>query len=141
MANSSPSGNCGNRLDHAAAAFEDRSWELHKRAASAEAIIEGTLVKLSSELNLHEEQINSLGRFRQAFQQLRQAIREGRLLPWDYSDHPEYTTFKTLAVHVAALLGKNWPDSPPSCERAASQLLQITSNRWEHEWVDNSRTE
>jgi hypothetical protein len=124
-----------NRLDRTAAAFEDRGWELHKRAAAAEAIIEGTLVKLSSELTLDEEQINGLGRFRQAFQQLRQSIRQNRLLPWSDSENPEYKTFKTLAVRVAALLGKDWQRNPPSSERAGTQLLQITSNRWEQDWV------
>ena len=33
-----------NRLDCPASVFDERRWELHKRAAAAEAIIEGTLV-------------------------------------------------------------------------------------------------
>ena len=127
-----------NRLDRTAPASNERMWELHKRAAAAEAIIEGTLVKVSSEVNLDDEQIGTLGHFRQAFQQLRQAIRQDRHLPWHSSEHPEYRTFKTLAVDVAILLGKDWPSQPPSRKRASDQLIQITSNRWEMEWVKDS---
>jgi hypothetical protein len=126
-----------NRLDRTAAEFSDRRWELHKRAAAAEAIVEGTLVKLCSELNLDDDQINTLGRFRQAFQQLREVIRDDRHLPWNKAEHPEYKTFKILAVRLAALLGRNWPNSPPSCERAANQLIRVTSNRWMGSWVDS----
>jgi hypothetical protein len=102
-----------NRLDRKADGFEDRRWELHKRSAAAEAIIEGTLVKLSSELELEEEDLNYLGRFRQAFQQLRQAIRKDQDLPWPSSDDPQYRTFKSLAIHVSGLLTSEW-SSPPT---------------------------
>jgi hypothetical protein len=125
-----------NRLDRTANGFEDRRWELHKRSAAAEAIIEGTLVKLSSELELKEEDLNYLGRFRQAFQQLRQAVREDRHLLWPGSDNPAYRTFKSLAIRVSGLLTSKWPSSPPSRERAIEQLLRITSNDWEEKWVE-----
>ena len=124
-----------NRLDPNSESLHERQWELHNRAAAAEAVIEGTLVKLSSELALDDRQLAILGRFRQAFQQLRQSIRTGRLLGWTHAEHPEYKAFKVLAVGVAALLAANWPDRPPTSERAASQLLQITSNTWEDTWV------
>lgn len=126
-----------NRLDRTVAEFSDRRWELHKRAAAAEAIVEGTLVKLCSELKLDDEQINTLGRFRQAFQQLREAIRDDRHLSWNASEHSEYKTFKLLAVRVAALLGRDWPRGSPPCERAADQLIRITSNKWTGSWVDS----
>jgi hypothetical protein len=123
-----------NRLDHAAEGFEERRWELQKRAAAAEAIIEGTLVKLSSELMLSGEQISILGRFRQAFQQLRQAVRENRDLPWISSEDPPYVTFKILAIGVSALLASEWPNASPSLKEASDQLLEITSNKWEKNW-------
>ena len=41
-----------NRLDQKTEKFDDRRWELLKRAAAAESIVEGTLVKLSLEINL-----------------------------------------------------------------------------------------
>jgi hypothetical protein len=126
-----------NRIDRVDAAFSDRRWELHKRAASAEAIIEGTLVKLSSELILTEPQVAVLACFRQAFQQLRQAIRENQVLPWSHGEHPEYRAFEHLAVNTAILLGGEWPGKAPLPSVAADQLLKITSNKWEHTWADN----
>ena len=126
-----------NCLDRSSPTFDDRRWELHQRAATAEATIEGTLVKLSSELNLNEEQIVTLGRFRQAFQQLRQSIREDRQLPWPSSEHAAYRSFKILAVETAILLSRDWPDKRISTKRASEQLMHITSNEWEGRWVDN----
>ena len=125
-----------NRLDRGTASFDERRWELHKRAAAAEAIIEGTFVKLSSEIALNSDDIQMLGRFRQGFQHLREAIRENYTLPWSSSEHPEYKAFKTLAVRFAALLGSTWPVHSPSCERAACQLMRITSNEWKAKWMD-----
>jgi hypothetical protein len=127
-----------NRLDrnYRGQQADERQWELHKRAAAAEAVIEGTLVKLSSELALDDLQLATLGRFRQAFQQLRQSIRQGRLLDWSHAEHPEYRAFKELAVRVAALLATRWSDKPPASDQAARQLLRITSNTWEKTWVE-----
>ncbi|MGZ4890230.1 MAG: hypothetical protein ACXWBH_13705 [Candidatus Angelobacter sp.] len=124
-----------NRLDHAVQSVEDRRWELHKRAAAAEAVVEGTLVKVSSEIVLDDRQLETLARFRQAFQQLRQSIRENKLLGWTYAEHPEYKAFKELAVRVAAMLAADWSELPPASDHAAAQLLKITSNKWENAWV------
>lgn len=126
-----------NRLDRNAASFEDRRWELHKRAAAAEAIIEGTFVKLSSEVLLPEGELNCLGRYRQAFQRLREVIRENVELSWSSSEHPEYKAFKSLSVQVAALLGSEWPEKSISCEQAAEQLMKITANTWRAKWLDD----
>jgi len=124
-----------NRLDHDAASKDERQWELHRRAAAAEAIVEGTLVKLSNELVLDEGQIGSLGRFRQAFQQLRQSIRKDQILPWTNSECAEYRAFKSLAIEVSTLLGGTWSTCPVPVDRAIYQLLSVTSNRWENDWV------
>jgi hypothetical protein len=124
-----------NRLERDVASFEDRRWELLKRAAAAEATIEGTLVKLSLELNLDEDDVTSLGRFRQAFQQLRESIRDNQILPWLYAGCPEYKTFKALSITVAALLNGKWSDSPLSRDRARGQLMVITANKWMHNWI------
>ncbi len=119
-----------NRLDREAQTFDDRRWELWKRAAAAESSVEGTLVKLSLEIDLNETDVRNLGRFRQGFQQLRDSIRKDVLLPWHYGDCPEYKTFKTLSVVVAALLNSQWSNSPTSRKRAQEQLMAITLNRW-----------
>ncbi len=125
-----------NRLDRDAPPFEDRRWELHKRAAAAEAIVEGTLVKLSSELLLTSEQINDLGCFRQAFQQLRQSIRKNELLLWISSEDTEYKKFKSLTVRVSAILSGEWIGDSLLPTRAAEQLLAVTSNSHEGKWMN-----
>jgi hypothetical protein len=136
MESFSRSGKLWNRLDYVTGSIEEKRWELHKRAAAAEAIVEGTLVKLSSELTLSEEEINTLGCFRQSFQQLRQSIHSNLPLPWVASDAPEYVAFKTLAVGVSALLGGEWPSRSVPLGTARQQLLDITSNIWEGQWMN-----
>jgi hypothetical protein len=123
-----------NRLDHHALSFDDRRWELLKRAAAAESTVEGILVKLSLEIDL-KENADNLGRFRQAFQQLRESIRDTALLPWPSGDCPEYKTFKALAIVVAGLLNAKWSSSRICSRRARKQLETITSNQWEGAWI------
>lgn len=110
--------------------LEDRKWELHNRAATAEATIEGTLVKLSSEMRLEAEDIDALGRFRQRFQQLRESIRDGMDLGWTSSENADYREFKCLAVHISFLLAKDWTGRCTR-EEAGSQLFAVTSNTFE----------
>ena len=124
-----------NRLDPKHTSHDERRWELLKRSAAAEATIEATLVKLSSELKLKDTDISALGRFRQAFQQLRESIRDDVHLPWPHGNCPEYLTFKTLSISVAALLTGKWSDSPVPHATAQDQLVQVTSNKWEHNWI------
>jgi hypothetical protein len=125
-----------NRLERKAPTFDDRRWELWKRAATAESTVEATLVKLSLEIDLDENDINNLGRFRQAFQQLRESIRDNVILPWPSGDCPEYRTFKALSVVVAALLNNSeWSSSSISRRRTQEQLEKITSNQWERDWI------
>jgi hypothetical protein len=124
-----------NRIDPKEASHAERRWELLKRSAAAEAIIEGTLVKMSLELNLNDPDVPTLGRFRQAFQQLRESIRDDIPLPWPHGNCLEYLTFKTLSISVAALLTGNWPDAPVPSARAQDRLIAVTSNRWEHDWI------
>ena len=123
-----------NRLDREAAGADDKRWDLQKRAAAAEAIVEGLLVKLSSEAELSDDQIRSLGRFRQAFQQLRQCIRLGRILDWPNSDSAPYVTFKRLAVEIAQLLAGEWPHQQIGGRVASDQILAITNHQWELVW-------
>ena len=87
---------------------------------------------MSLELNLSDIDIPALGRFRQAFQQLRESIRDDVHLPWPRGNCPEYLTFKTLSISVAALLTGNWPDAPVPSARDQNRLIAVTSNRWEH---------
>lgn len=124
-----------NRLDQASANFEDRRWELQKRAAAAEATIEGILVKLSSELRLDHNQIATVGCYRQGFQQLRESIHKGERLMWQWAEDPPYLAFKKLASRLGGLLASEWPEGSPNQGEAERQLQEITSNQWEKVWV------
>jgi hypothetical protein len=124
-----------NPLVDASQGSTDKGWKLHERAAAAEAIIEGTLVKLACEMDLDDSTIEELGRFRQGFQRLRESIRYGKKLPWDSSENPEYKTFKRLSIQVSSLIAGEWK-RPSSLQNAEVQLSRITSNSFERNWVD-----
>jgi hypothetical protein len=128
-----------NRLDRKNLNFDERAWELHKRAAAAEAIVEGTLVKLCCELPLTAGEIETLARFRQLFQQLRQSIRQHDLLPWLTSETPAYQDFKKLAVAVAFLLKGDSTGNLNSQRISGRNLLDVTSNRWEKEFHEQQK--
>jgi hypothetical protein len=99
-------------------------WELLDRSCQAEAKLESTLVRLASEKVLTNNDIDTLGRFRQRYQQLRESIRDNVPLKWDHSEHPDYVEFKTLAPQVAAIIvGTN--------RVRRDLLMKITSNMYE----------
>jgi hypothetical protein len=80
-------------------------WDLLKRATAAEGVVEAIIVKLASERVLAEEDIKTLGLFRQAYQKLREAIRDGASLKWTYGT-PEYTFYNDLASKAAYIIIK-----------------------------------
>jgi hypothetical protein len=69
-------------------------WTILDRACQAEAKLEATLVRLASERQLTEQEIEILGKYRQLFQTLREAIRDNAPLDWNFSQHPQYSEFK-----------------------------------------------
>jgi hypothetical protein len=111
--------------DLGAAALPGASrWQLLDRACSSEAKLESTLVRLASERRLTGKDIDTLGRFRQRYQQLRESVRDNVPLEWDHSQHPDYVEFKTLAPQVAAII-----IGTGSVRREL--LMKITSNMYE----------
>ena len=56
--------------------------QLLQRACDAEGNLESILVRLSCERSLGREDISSLARFRQLFQQLREAIHADEDIDW-----------------------------------------------------------
>ena len=112
---------------------DDRRWNLLERAAAAEASMETIMLKLASERILSEADLATLGRFRQAFQYLRDVIRQREELDWHYSEHPGYLAFKKLAVRVSRLVSAD-VSRLPTAEQAQELLIAITSNRWEGVW-------
>jgi len=115
---------------------KDVQWHLLERAASAEAAVESLLVRLTCQTSMTSREVETAGKFRQAYQQLRQVIRDGDKLDWSRHDHPEYVAFKRLAVAFALLLATMDQKGQPSEHQASRALLDITSNRWESNWSE-----
>ena len=111
-------------------------WKLMERAAAAEARVEALLVKLASEHELSADDIETLGKFRQAYQQLRETIRDNRKLDWPWSECPQYLAYKRLAVRVARLIAATDLGRAPKPSKAARALEEITSSQWESNWTE-----
>lgn len=110
-------------------------WELLQRASIAEGSLESIFVKLASEHRLPDRDIETLGRFRQAYQQLRESIRDNKDIGWFHQDHPEYLSFKRLAYLTGCIIVSDRRRRRRVREQMAHVLEQITSNRWETRWV------
>jgi hypothetical protein len=117
-------------------------WELLKRAAAAESGVESLILKLTAERMLKENEMRTLGLFRQAYQRLRESIREDRLLHWTYQSK-EYVLFNNLAMGFARMISVDkaprlemirFDESPehPTPEKARQHLQIVTSYRSEH---------
>ena len=113
-------------------------WDLMRRATSLEAGGETILLRISSELTLTEDDIRTLGLFRQGVQLLRLSIVKRRILGWISSQHPEYQAFKGLSVAVAKLASQVGTKDPPSKDVAQAQLRSVTHNKWNKEWSANA---
>ncbi|MBO9150813.1 hypothetical protein ACFOTA_01225 [Chitinophaga sp. GCM10012297] len=125
-------------------------WELLKRASSAEAGVEAIFVRFASEKSLTEEEISCLGKFRQAYQSMRESITHNKKLNWYKSDHLEYKAFKEGAVKTACILNHSGlsytvleksiffrnSHKVPTPNEACIALLQITDNKWERQWKE-----
>jgi hypothetical protein len=121
----------GNPLDRTAV------WDLLRRAAEAEGGFEAILVRITQERFLDESQTDSLARFRQGYQSLREAIREDRTLEWraDPRKRPasdKYRAFKILAARTAGMLSDDTGrvlrrPRTPDPGRAAQALIEATS--------------
>ena len=81
----------------------ERYWELLRRASVAEGGIEAILVKLASEKKLTKDDINTLGLFRQVFQQLRQSIRDVEEMDWKRKT-PQYKLLKELTCKTILII-------------------------------------
>jgi hypothetical protein len=118
------------RLMDPSAAPPNASWDLLLRATAAEGSVEALLTKIVTERELNDTEVDALGALRQAYHQLRLAIREDRSLSWDYSAHQDYTAFKGLQTLVAELLTRSSGERPGSAD-AARNFARVTSNKYE----------
>lgn len=119
--------------------YDSEALRIFESACSAEGQMESFLVKLCVEVKLNETEIDSLGRFRQGYQTLRQRIRDEKPLAWNSSKHPEYVSFKILSTDVAQLVSLTRDRrKTPSAAQATEQLTNVTANKWEVGWFDRS---
>jgi hypothetical protein len=111
-------------------------WDLLAMSAEAEAGMEGILVKIASEFKLTDEDIITLGRFRQAYQTLREYIREDKPFTWNHPYHPQYMHFKTMGAYIAAMLSgfEHQSLKGPSRDEAMYNLQRITSTKFKNWW-------
>jgi len=105
--------------------------KLLERATVAEGGIEAILAKISSERTLEADEIQTLGLYRQAYQQLRQSIRDKTLMLWG-PNTSRYLLFQELSAHVACLLADYPNTRSPSREEAARNIHAITAIRSRH---------
>jgi len=104
-------------------------WQLLDRACGSEAKLESMFVRLASQRALSPKDIETLGRFRQRYQQLREAIRDNIPLPWDHSEHPDYVEFKILAPQVACIIAGSGDARRELLTRITSNIYEVPNRR------------
>jgi hypothetical protein len=110
-------------------------WDLLLRVTAAEGSVEALLTKMVTERELGGTELDALGALRQAYHQLRLAIRKDQPLSWNYSAHQDYTAFKGLQTLVAELLTRGSGNRPTPAD-AARNFARITSNKYEATFPD-----
>jgi hypothetical protein len=113
-----------------AATGELTRFALLKRASEAEGALEGLLLKLASEYRLSSNDQQTLGKFRQACQRIRESIRDDQMIPWSSSEHPEYLAFKQGASYLTSLIPRKLFKRSPSQAASAKAVCEITSNKY-----------
>lgn len=100
--------------------------ELMRRAATAEGRIESLIVKLATERELETDEIRTLGLFRQAYQRLREAIRNGDRFDWTRNSR-EYLLYNELSSRLAHMIDRESVRRQITAAKAAEQLQQIAA--------------
>jgi putative (di)nucleoside polyphosphate hydrolase len=112
--------------------------ELLTRATAAEGAIEALFVKVATERILEDDDVRALGLFRQAYQKLREAIRDGQELEWTHGT-PEYRLYNELACKCSRIISHNryYPGGffqRDDAEKPHEVLEKITSIR-STDWI------
>lgn len=108
-------------------------WHLLSRASAAEGRVEAVFVKLASQRLLPDADISTLGLFRQAYQLLRQGIRDNHPLNYGFRD-AEYELFNKLGCQVAHIIAAGTSGVLPSGAKAWDNFQRIIKVRTE-EWL------
>lgn len=113
----------------------EKESQLFVRAAEIEARIESLLIKIASERKLTKQHVSDLGCLRQAYQSLRQHIRDGRKLSWGHSGHKQHVALKDISARVSQLLlGTSAQFRRLPTGTAESQIKSIMDNEHEEIW-------
>jgi hypothetical protein len=130
--------------------------ELLRRATTVEGELETLLLKIATSRHLTAAEISRLGRFREGYQRLRDAIETDQDLPFRVQHYDEaieaYATFKALSIDFARRLrGRGTRLGSPSTwftrpgvEQAQDVFVQLTSWRshnGESQWHCSPGTE
>ncbi len=129
---------------------DETRWELLKRAVTAESGMEAALPRLTVERLLSDEDCQELGRARQAYQQLREGIRDGASLH-RCRGTPAYRCVKRLTISVDSLLAHDAAPAPrlgqrpkhivPTAEEAEACQKAIMDARRGEDWCPAARVE
>ena len=111
--------------------------DLLKRATASEGSVEAIVVKLATERDLTDDDIKTLGAFRQVYQQLRKAIRDGAPLESTYGT-ASYTLFNDLASKMTCIISSNKTKMCPTAE-APGIMQKITAIRSEERKEEQNR--
>lgn len=109
------------------------------RAAAAEAEIDATILRIGSEFAIVKkaELENLLGNLRQSVQQWRETIREGKKLPFTYSEESNYMRFKECFARTTAYLASSIYESlepaKVKMDEAQHLLTGAFSNKFERQ--------
>lgn len=114
---------------------DDYCWELMDRASKAEGGVEALLVKVATERCLTDDNAEDLGLFRQAYQQLRDAIRYKKSEDFQ-RDSPEYYLFDELSCEFLKILSFNKVLKKKKAYAQASfqyhKIKDVGEDDWKH---------
>jgi hypothetical protein len=109
-------------------------WEQHLRSA-ADLPAPGAA---ETRQELLERTLDALGSFRQGYQTLRERIRNGRPMGWNWDSEPEYAAFKFLASRVSQTFLSWAPAKIPTAAEHYRNFRKVTANYWEPRWVETA---
>ena len=104
----------------------DLRFDLVRRAAAAEGRVEALIVRLATGRVLDRDAVRTLGLFRQAYQQLREAIRDDKRFDWTRPTR-EYALYNELTSRVAHLIDETLPVRQEDAKEAARALGLIAA--------------
>ena len=110
----------------------DSRWSLLARACAVESKNEAITVKLATERNLDDDALRTLGYFRQAIQQLRESIRDGKEVPSCDREQPEYAFLNELVVKVGSIISSSPMDKSYNPKIGIERFRKVADVRKPH---------